>query len=178
MMKDWLLRLIYYIFFSVYGVVKYLPTPIGDITRFIVLKIFLAKINTYCIHEGVTFKHLWRTEIGKNTDINEFVYFNSFGRITIGNDVLIGQSTRFYAFEHAFEDVNVLIRNQPLIARDITVEDNVYIGTNVIILGGSIIKKGAVLGAGSVVKGVVPENAIVAGVPAKLIRYRGTFENQ
>ena len=167
-----LLRLRYYIFYTVYGLVKYLPTPLGDIGRFLILRLFFAKIRTHIIHEGVTFRDVWRVEIGKHSEVMEYVYFSGHGKITIGDNVLIGRNTAFYSLEHAFDNLDTLISKQPVVPKPIIVHDNIYIGTNVVVLGGSIINAGAVIGAASVVKGVIPKNAIVAGVPAKLIRYR------
>ena len=171
-MKQLFQRFHYYIFYTVYGIVKYLPTPFGDIARFLVLRVFFAEIRTHVIHEGVTFRDVWRVKVGKNSEIMDYVFFSGHGSITIGDNVLIGRNTAFYSLEHAFDDLNTLICKQPVVPKPIVVHDNVYIGTNVVVLGGSIINTGAVIGASSVVKGVIPEDAIVAGVPGKILKYR------
>ena len=56
--------------------------------------------------------------------------------------------------------------------RNIIIEDDVWIGANSVILPGITIEQGAVIGAGSVVTKDVPSYAIVAGNPAKIIKYR------
>jgi acetyltransferase-like isoleucine patch superfamily enzyme len=56
---------------------------------------------------------------------------------------------------------------------DINIEDDVWIGANVTILGGVNIGRGSIIGAGAVVTKNVPSMAIAAGVPARLIKWRG-----
>lgn len=60
--------------------------------------------------------------------------------------------------------------------KDVIVDEDVWIGTNVTLLAGSHIKRGAIVGGGSVVRSVVPPYAIVAGNPAKIIGFRFTPE--
>lgn len=162
-----------YVFLTFYGLLKYLPTPIGDIVRAIYLKLFLKKIQTFHIREGVTFHFPEKISIGKSI-IGEFVYFNGYGGIEIGDMVLIGAGTSIYAHEHKFDDLSKPIWSQGLIEKPIKIKDNVFIGCDVIIVGGVTIESGAVIGAGSVVTKDIPENSIVAGVPAKVIGYRGS----
>ena len=97
---------------------------------------------------------------------------------TIGNDVIFASFVSLIGGDHKIDNINCPIRES---GRDelktIYIEDNVWIGHNAIIMHGVTIKTGAVVAAGSVVTKDVPENAIVAGVPAKLIRYRFINEN-
>ncbi len=74
---------------------------------------------------------------------------------------------------HGFER-GKLIKEQPWTTDDnyIIIEDDVWIGANSVILPGVTIKKGAIIGAGSVVTKDVPQYAIVCGNPAHIIRYR------
>ena len=161
-----------YIFLTIYGIFKYLPTPGGDILRALYLKLFLKRINTIWVREGVTFHFPENISIGESV-ISEFVYFNGYGGIEIGNKVLIGANTMMYSHDHNFNDLTKPIWHQGLIKKPIVIKDNVFIGCNVSILGNVTVNEGAVIGAGSVVTKDVPENAIVAGVPAKVIGFRG-----
>lgn len=68
--------------------------------------------------------------------------------------------------------MNIPIRDQGEIKKGIIIQDNVWIGANSVILDGVIIESGAIIGAGSVVTKSVPKNCIVAGNPAKIIKFR------
>ena len=160
-----------YTFLTLYGFLKYLPTPIGDILRGFYLKLFLKRINTMWVREGVTFHFPENISIG-NSVISEFAYFNGYGGIEIGDKVLIGANTMFYSHEHNFTDLTKSIRSQGLSKKPIVVKDDVFIGCGVLVLGNVTLGEGSVIGAGSVVTKDVPQNSIVAGVPAKVIGMR------
>jgi acetyltransferase-like isoleucine patch superfamily enzyme len=86
--------------------------------------------------------------------------------------VQIAPNCSFFSYNHKF-DVGSPIRKQGLVSKgDIIVGDNVWIGTGAILLDGVKVGSGAVIAAGSVVSSNVDDNAIVAGVPAVLKRYR------
>ena len=111
--------------------------------------------------------------IGKNTSINQYTIINGEGNVTIGNKVLIASFVSMYAANHNFEDPNIPIRDQGMTTKGgIKIEDDVWIGTHVVILDGITIGKGSVISAGSIVTQDVEPYSIVAGVPAKIIRYR------
>jgi acetyltransferase-like isoleucine patch superfamily enzyme len=160
------------VFQSLWGVVKYLPSPIGDALRFCVLKLFMKRIATAWIRPGVTVWWPERIEIGKSS-LNEDIHLNGFGGIRIGDRVLIGHRCTFFADEHKFEDPGTLIWHQGRAAAPIRVEDDVYVGCNVVVLAGVTIGRGAVVGAAAVVTRDVPPLAVVAGAPARVLRYRG-----
>ena len=91
----------------------------------------------------------------------------------IGNNVMMGPDVVFISENHNFEDAERPLQEQGKIAcSDIEVGDNVWIGTRVIVLPGKKIGKCAIVGAGAVVTKDVPDYAIVAGNPAKIIRFR------
>lgn len=94
--------------------------------------------------------------------------------ITIGDDVMIGPQVIIYGRYHNFSRTDVPMIEQGMDElRPITIEDDVWIGARAIILQGVTIGSGAVVAAGAVVTKDVPQRAIVAGNPAKIIRYRG-----
>ena len=160
------------LFQILWGFVKYIPSPVGEPLRFLILKVFMKKISTLWIRSGVT---IWWPEnvmIGKSS-LNEDVHINGYGGVTIGDRVLIGHRCTFFSDEHLFDDPDKLIWYQGRKASQITIEDDVYFGCNVVVLAGVKIGKGAVIGAGSIVNIDIPSMAIAAGSPVKVIRYRG-----
>lgn len=103
--------------------------------------------------------------IGINSEIN--------GPVVIGNDVLMGPEVIIYTQNHSYSKKNTLIRNQGYDDyKKVIIEDDVWIGRRAMIMPGSHIGKGAVIAAGAVVSGNIPEYAVVGGVPAKVIKYR------
>lgn len=111
--------------------------------------------------------------IGDNTSLNAGVIIYGTGGVTIGSDVRIAANTTIVAFDHVFGDPDTPIARQGISSEGVVIEDGAWIGTGVIILDGVKIGKGAVIGAGSVVTKDMPRNAIIVGVPARIIGYRG-----
>jgi len=114
--------------------------------------------------------------IGRNCSINPGTQIIGMGGVTIGDNVLVAGQTMMLAFSHGFVDRAVPMQQQAHTAKGIVVESNVWIGAGVKILDGVTVGQGAVLGAGSVVTHDVPPYAVVVGVPARLLRYRGEHE--
>lgn len=114
-----------------------------------------------------------RIEIGADTHIQPRCQFSAYvGEIRIGDRVSIAPNCYFYPYDHR-TDAHDIIRKQGLKSSgDIVVDDDVWIGTGVIILQDVHIGRGAVLAAGAVITSDVPEMAIAAGVPAKVIGSR------
>lgn len=107
--------------------------------------------------------------VGKNVFINACCKFQDQGGIVIGDDVLIGHNVTLATLNH---DERPQFR-QNIYPKPIKIGDNVWIGSNATILQGVTIGDGAIIGANAVVTKDVPENTIVAGVPAKIIRKVG-----
>jgi acetyltransferase-like isoleucine patch superfamily enzyme len=113
-------------------------------------------------------------EIGRNTHIHPRCILSACrGSIRIGADVQVAPNAAFYPYDHGIlPDLPIL--KQPLRSKgDILIGDGVWIGTGAIVLSGVTIGKGAVVAAGAVVTHDVPDNGIVAGVPARLLKMRG-----
>jgi len=111
-------------------------------------------------------------EIGEKVNIgaNSFIY--GYGDIEIGDNTLIANQVEIIGGDHTFEDVTVPMRFQGRSPSRIVIGEDVWIGTHAIIVGGVTIGKGAVIGAGSVVNRDIPEYAIAAGVPARVVKSR------
>ena len=105
---------------------------------------------------------------------NAWIGVNCFlcGDIVIGNNVLIGPNVSIPGSSHNIDDLS-----QPILTSGATfigtiIDDDVWVGSNVVILDGVHIHTGAVIGAGSVFTKDVGAYEVVAGVPAKLIKTR------
>lgn len=104
--------------------------------------------------------------VGKNVFINSCCKFQDQAGIEIGDNVLIGHSVIIATLNHDFDIEN----RSSMTAKKVKIGNNVWIGSGSIILPGVTINDGAIIGAGSVVTRDVPENVIVAGNPAKVIK--------
>ncbi len=111
--------------------------------------------------------------IGDDVGFNTGCWLNGGGGITIGNQVQFGPRVVIHSANHRFDRLDIPICEQGHEHREVVIEDNVWVGAGCIILPGVTIHSGAVVAAGAVVTRSVPANAVVGGVPAKLIRMRG-----
>lgn len=114
-----------------------------------------------------------RVTIGADTHIQPWCQFSAYiGAIAIGDGVDIAPGCSFYPYEHAM-DPGRPIREQGLVSRgDIVVGDGAWLGAHAILLSGAKVGRGAVIAAGAVVRNAVPDGAIAAGVPAKVVGTR------
>lgn len=108
--------------------------------------------------------------IGSDSTVNPYAVVR--GKITIGDGVRIGAHTSLLAFNHGSSRTDQPIFRQPHTARGITVGDDVWIGSNAIVLDGVTIGPHSIIGAGAVVTKDVPAWSIAAGNPARVLRDR------
>jgi acetyltransferase-like isoleucine patch superfamily enzyme len=109
--------------------------------------------------------------IGNNSAVGRFTEFGSAGGIKIGNDVIMGSYISFHSQNHNFDSPDLLIREQGVTSKGIELKNNIWVGAKVTFLDGSIIGNNSVVAAGSLVKGVFPDNVVIGGVPAKIIKH-------
>jgi acetyltransferase-like isoleucine patch superfamily enzyme len=112
-------------------------------------------------------------EIGDNTTVQPYAVLYGHGGLRIGSYVRIAAHVVVIPANHVVDGVARPIALQGETREGIVIEDDVWIGANSTVLDGCRIGRGAVVAAGSVVTRDVPELAIVAGAPARVIRYRG-----
>ena len=93
------------------------------------------------------------------------------GRVVIGDDVTFGPRVMVTAANYRFNDGQP-VRSNPMDEKEIVIGDDAWIGAYAIILPGARIGKGAVVGAGSVVTGEIPDWGIAVGAPAKVVGQR------
>ncbi|WP_285245987.1 acyltransferase [Pseudarthrobacter sp. efr-133-R2A-89] len=107
--------------------------------------------------------------IGDNCTVNAFTVVR--GSVSMGDGVRIGAHTSILGFNHSMDPSEPVFR-QPLTSKGIVLGDDVWIGSNVVVLDGVTVGSHAVLAAGAVVTKDVPEWAVVGGNPARMIRDR------
>jgi len=112
--------------------------------------------------------------IGKPRFIHPNVILDTVGDIILGNNIVISTGVLFLTHDYSFTTGLTSIDEKPLtdiaLVYSITVGDNCFIGANSTILPGSKIGSNVIIGAGSIVKGVIPDFSIVAGNPAEIIK--------
>lgn len=133
-------------------------------------KLFTKKYYKYLKKLGVNF-----TGIPNYISSKAYIDGQGLSLITIGRDVVVSRNvtllTHDYSPETALHAVGKGTADRRLhINKGITIGDNTFIGANATILPGSQIGSNCIVGACSVVKGIVPDNSIVIGNPAKIIK--------
>jgi len=159
-------------FIFIYDCVRSIPPPVGDLFRYAVLKIFCKKIESLWIRCGTCFFFPENISIGKRVAINDNVFLNGYGGIEIGDNSGIAYGTALISEDHETGDPNIPMREQGKIVGKITIENNVWVASNCVILRGITIGEGSVVAAGSVVAKSVPPYTIVGGNPARVLRKR------
>ncbi|UKK65740.1 acyltransferase [Prevotella communis] len=113
--------------------------------------------------------------IGDHTRIG--IHNTIIGPVTIGSHVNLAQGITVTALNHNFSDTTRRIDEQGISTNPVTIEDDVWIGANAVILPGVTIGQHAVVAAGAVVTADVPTNTVVGGVPARIIKKINTGDD-
>jgi acetyltransferase-like isoleucine patch superfamily enzyme len=108
--------------------------------------------------------------MGNNSAIGDFTHFGAPGGIEIGNDVIMGSYISFHSENHNFNDTSKLIREQGVTSKGIKLGNNIWVGAKVTFLDGCSVGNNSVVAAGAVVNGVYPDNVVIGGIPAKVIK--------
>jgi acetyltransferase-like isoleucine patch superfamily enzyme len=116
-------------------------------------------------HEGVV-------SIGAKTVLGQECTISAYQHVSIGRECVIADRVMLIDFDHGMVEVDRPIRLQGIYKRDVRVGHNVWIGYGACILRGVTVGDNAVIGTNSVVTKDVPANAVVGGVPARVLRMR------
>ena len=117
------------------------------------------------VHEG-------EFSLGAKSVMGQECTISAYQHIAIGRECIIADRVMMIDFDHGMVEVERPIRLQGIYKRDVDVGHNVWIGYGACLLRGVKVGHNAVIGTNSVVTADVPENAVVGGVPAKVIRMR------
>lgn len=147
----------------------------GFAIRYIILRSCAFKCgDNVSIHPNVFLFNIDKLTIGNNVSIHPMSYIDSTGEIEIGNDVSIAHNVTIMSTSHRFDKLDIPIKDQGIDCMKTIIKDNVWIGSKATILAGITISSGSIIAAGAVVTKSVEPNTIVGGIPAKIIRLRGT----
>jgi len=117
------------------------------------------------VHEGEVF-------IGAKSVLGQECTISAFQHVSIGRECVIADRVMLIDFDHGVSEVERPVREQGIYKRDVRIGNNVWIGYGVAILRGVTVGDNCVLGTAAVVCDDVPDNAVVAGVPARVLRMR------
>jgi acetyltransferase-like isoleucine patch superfamily enzyme len=132
--------------------------------------------DSYLMHDSILHVFNFRDlphagiRLGKRCFVGERTIIRGQGGVMIGDDVLIAPAVQVLAINHVSATTRVPIMDQGIDARGIEIADGSWLGAGSIITDGVRIGRNAVVGAGAVVTRDVPDGAIVAGVPARVVR--------
>jgi maltose O-acetyltransferase len=148
------------------------PGTIGArLNRFLVRRIFRQCGRGVNVRPGVYFGSGRNLSLGDDSMLGQNSIIGSAAEVRIGNEVMMGPEVLIYTSNHGMAP-GVAMRRQPLECAPVRIGNDVWIGARCIILPGVTVGDGAVLGAGAVVTADVPANAVMGGVPARLLRFR------
>ena len=116
--------------------------------------------------------HEGEVQIGAKSVLGQECTISAFQHISIGRECIIADRVMMIDFDHGMVEVERPIREQGIYKRDVNVGHNVWMGYGACILRGVTVGENSVIGTSSVVTCDVPDNAVVGGIPARLIRFR------
>jgi len=117
------------------------------------------------VHEG-------EVSIGSKSVMGQECTISAFQHISIGRECIVADRVMMIDFDHGVVEVERPIRLQGIYKRDVDIGHNVWIGYGACVLRGVSVGDNAVIGTSAVLTTDVPENAVVAGIPARVIRMR------
>jgi acetyltransferase-like isoleucine patch superfamily enzyme len=117
------------------------------------------------VHEG-------ELDIGAKTVLGQECTISAFQRISIGRECVVADRVMLIDFDHGVVEVERPIRHQGIYKRDVRVGHNCWVGYGACVLRGATVGDNCVIGANTVITRDVPDNAVVAGAPARVLRMR------
>jgi acetyltransferase-like isoleucine patch superfamily enzyme len=117
------------------------------------------------VHEG-------SVSIGAKTVLGQECTISAFQHVAIGRECIVADRVMLIDFDHGVVEVERPIRHQGIYKRDVKVGNNVWMGYGACVLRGCTIGDNVVLGTYAVVTKDIPDDAVAAGVPARIVRMR------
>jgi acetyltransferase-like isoleucine patch superfamily enzyme len=123
-------------------------------------------------HQSKIRAHEGEVSIGAKSVLGQECTISAFQHVSIGRECIVADRVMMIDFDHGMVEVERPIRQQGIYKRDVDVGHNVWIGYGACLLRGVAVGDNAVIGTSSVVTCDVPDNAVAAGIPARIIRMR------
>lgn len=162
------------IFFYLQSIIKNISLPGFEKLRTSLYRPFFKELGKNVqLQDGITFKYPSDIIIKDNCKIGAYCFIVGLGGLEIQKYSLIGSGTKIVTSTHNTDKIDIPIYYQGLSTKPILIEEDVWLGFNSIILGGSTIRKGSIIGASAVITGKeIPEYSIAVGIPFKIIGSR------
>ena len=150
---------------------------ISKIIKRVRKNLYTYKITRRAVEVGKDLKVNGKSSVNSQTYLGSNINFNGMeiqgcGKVNIGDNFHSGTECLMITQIHNYDKGSKIPYDDTYICKDVLIEDNVWLGSRVIILGGVKIGEGAIIQAGSVVVSDIPKCAIAGGHPAKVFKYR------
>lgn len=146
---------------------------LGSCIRVWFWSLLLKKIGrNVTIMSGVVIMSPQKVEIGDGVLLNQYTRIGGQCGVKIGNLSQLSYNVSLISENHAYSNPQLPIIRQGYMGGPIVIEEDVWIGTNAVVLPNVRIGRGAIIGANAVITKDVAPYTIVGGVPAKFIKYR------
>lgn len=164
---------------EIYQIIASFLRPIGGETGISLRRIFYrasgAKLGKgVLIRENVVIYRPYNLHLGDNSELGVGTVVSAVKKIKIGKNVGIGPYCAVYDNNHKMPKS---ASEDNLVSKEITVGDGSWIGTHSVILMGSNIGKNVTVAAGSIVNGKIPDNSVVLGNPARIVKSNPPMKN-
>ncbi len=116
--------------------------------------------------------HEGEVRIGAKTVVGQECTISAFQHVSIGRECIVADRVMLIDFDHGVVEVERPVRLQGIYKRDVRVGHNVWVGYGACFLRGATVGDNAIVGTSSVVTKPIPANAVVGGVPARVLRMR------
>jgi acetyltransferase-like isoleucine patch superfamily enzyme len=116
--------------------------------------------------------HEGEVRIGAKTVLGQECTISSFQHVSIGRECIVADRVMLIDFDHGVVEVERPVRHQGIYKRDVRVGHNVWVGYGACFLRGVTVGDNTIVGTYSVVTRDVPDNAVVGGAPARVVRMR------
>jgi maltose O-acetyltransferase len=150
-----------------------IPAGLGVRVRALCIPFFVKRLGTgTTLQSRVRLTNPEKISIGSHCNFAQGVFITGGGGVRIGDWVGLGPDVKIWSVSHRFDDPDRPWLVQGWLKEPVVIEDDVWLGANVFVMPGVTIGKGAIISACTVVNKSVPEFALVAGNPGRVVGWR------